>query len=82
MCGIYVSSSKLYNSQKNLKIAKKSLFNRGPDDANYMSPKVNLIMLHTRLAIQDETNAGRQPMISNLARFTIVYNGEIYNYHY
>ena len=82
MCGIFVSSSKSYSTHKNLKIAKKSLFNRGPDDVNAINPEVDLTMLHTRLAIQDKTTAGRQPMISKLTRYAIVYNGEIYNYHF
>ena len=76
MCGIFVSSSKSYSSHKNLNIAKKSLFNRGPDDVNAINPEVDLTMLHTRLAIQDKTTAGRQPMISKLTRYAIVYNGK------
>ena len=39
-------------------------------------------MLHTRLAIQDESNAGSQPMVSNLSNNVIIYNGEIYNLSY
>lgn len=38
-----------------------------------------LQMLHTRLAIQDLTPAGHQPMRSVDQRFTLIFNGEIYN---
>jgi asparagine synthase (glutamine-hydrolysing) len=52
---------------------------RGPDDAgNYVEGSLGLA--HRRLAIIDLSQAGKQPMTTPDGRFTIVFNGEIYNY--
>lgn len=40
----------------------------------------NAVLGHARLAILDTTNAGNQPFSDNSNRYTIVYNGEFYNY--
>ncbi len=82
MCGIFVSSSEIFSSSEKINIAKQSLANRGPDDCNYERFKNGLTLLHTRLAIQDESEAGKQPMFSNLSNNVIIYNGEIYNSKY
>lgn len=58
------------------------LRHRGPDD---MGESVwsgqSLALGHTRLSIQDLSVGGRQPMATPSGRFTIVFNGEIYNFH-
>ncbi len=82
MCGIYVSSVKEFCSEEKLNIAKKNLLNRGPDNTNHISIENGPTLLHTRLAIQDESIAGIQPMFSSISNKLIVYNGEIYNYSY
>ncbi|MFH1354149.1 MAG: asparagine synthase (glutamine-hydrolyzing) [bacterium] len=56
-----------------------SLRHRGPDDAGHMIDGA-LGLAHRRLAIIDLTAAGRQPMTTPDGRYTIVFNGEIYNY--
>lgn len=52
---------------------------RGPDGSHIVELE-NVTLGHNRLAIIDVSDAGRQPRTSNDGRFTIVFNGEIYNY--
>ncbi|MCU0333815.1 MAG: asparagine synthase (glutamine-hydrolyzing) [Chitinophagaceae bacterium] len=52
---------------------------RGPDDAGVLiSGPFGLG--HRRLSILDTSSAGHQPFTSSSGRYTIVFNGEIYNY--
>lgn len=52
---------------------------RGPDqDGEFLSDACSFS--HKRLSIIDLSEAGRQPMQTTDGRFTISYNGEIYNY--
>ena len=57
------------------------LDHRGPDGrGRFYVQELGLSLYHTRLAIQDPTPDGAQPMQSPDGRFTIVFNGEIYNF--
>ncbi len=52
---------------------------RGPDDrGSFREPGIGLG--HLRLSIIDLSPAGHQPMSTEDGRYTIVFNGEIYNY--
>src|SRR6478672_8701046 len=54
---------------------------RGPDgDGLFVAPSGQCVLGHRRLAILDLTSAAAQPMTSADDRFTLVYNGELYNF--
>ena len=59
---------------------KKSLEHRGPDFSKVDYINENVALIHTRLSIIDLDQRSNQPMYSKDNRFSIVFNGEIYNY--
>lgn len=77
MCGIYASISNQQHSPQE----KYCPVHRGPDDFGsvvLLGGRVHL--KHWRLSILDLTSGGHQPMNSLNARYTMIFNGEIYNY--
>ena len=83
MCGIagYVSRDRngLPDSAVQQRILK-TMISRGPDDeGQWIQPHGKAIFLHRRLAIRDLSEHGHQPMTTTDGRFTIVFDGEIYN---
>jgi asparagine synthase (glutamine-hydrolysing) len=56
------------------------LSHRGPDGAGQWA-EASATLVHCRLAIQDPSPAGDQPMRSACGRYVITFNGEIYNHH-
>ena len=58
----------------------KSLQHRGPDDSSIKFISESVSLVHTRLSIIDLNERSNQPFSSIDQRYTIVFNGEIYNY--
>lgn len=76
MCGIVGRLGPKYDS-----FNTQILSHRGPDSNGiYLHEEYQIGLGHTRLAIQDLSDAGHQPMFSNSGRSVIVFNGEIYNH--
>ena len=82
MCGIYGEVSKKVASQlENLEAGLNTLSHRGPDaSGSWLSPDGMVWLGHRRLSIIDLSNASVQPMHSFDSRFSISFNGEIYNF--
>ena len=58
-----------------------TLQHRGPDDdGSFVDKHCGLALSFRRLAIQDLSPAGAQPMASASDRYVAVFNGEIYNF--
>lgn len=78
MCGIAGSTDA---TPALLEAFTRAMAHRGPDGSGTVIDAGNGIGLaHARLAIIDLSPAGAQPMVSPCGRWTIVFNGEIYNY--
>src|SRR5438128_1664061 len=84
MCGIagvFARSDKMDIVRR----MSRTLIHRGPDDCGDLALRtpsdepMGAFALR-RLAIQDLSPAGHQPMVSTDGRYAITYNGEIYNF--
>ena len=68
------------NLREDVQKMAAALEHRGPDDEGiYLEQNSRLALAHRRLSVIDPSSEGHQPMISSCRRYTIVYNGEIYN---
>ena len=79
MCGIvgYCGLAAL----PDMTAALASISHRGPDQSGtIVDEAAHVGLAHARLSIIDLSVAGSQPMRSHCGRYSIVYNGEIYNY--
>ena len=82
MCGIagYWQKGDLFDKSVITRMTER-MMHRGPDDAGFwLDEKAGLALGHRRLSILDLSPAGHQPMLTPCGRYTMVYNGEIYNH--
>ena len=81
MCGIIgiFNLKKETVNRKVLQSMADKIAHRGPDGQGYFI-KDNIGLAHKRLAILDTSDNGAQPMSSRSNKWTIVFNGCIYNF--
>lgn len=82
MCGIngIFSSRTISSIDKRIEKMNNSIAHRGPDNNSYKILSNKIALGHRRLSIIDTNSRANQPMTSNTGKWTIVFNGEIYNY--
>lgn len=82
MCGIvgYFSKQVNHSLEESLKRSVKTLTLRGPDlqQTEILSTQVGFA--HARLSIIDTSSVANQPMHDESGRYTIIFNGEIFNF--
>jgi asparagine synthase (glutamine-hydrolysing) len=68
-------------SRAAVRIMSEHLAHRGPDDhGEWVDPSGHAALAFRRLAILDLSPAGHQPMTSHSGRYTVAFNGEVYNF--
>ncbi len=85
MCGIggflRIGGLGLEPAQADLAAMSAALEHRGPDGEGFwLDAPAGIALCHRRLAVVELSALGAQPMSSTSGRFTITFNGEIYNY--
>ena len=82
ICGVFQPRSQLRELAPVLSEMTAVLRHRGPDSSGVWVAEPGQVGFgHSRLAIVDLSEAGEQPMSSGDGRWTITYNGELYNSH-
>lgn len=81
MCGIAGVLASSPVDRRTVERMRDTLVHRGPDHGGLWSSDDGRVCLaNRRLAVIDLDEAANQPFVSRDGRFTLVYNGEIYNY--
>lgn len=83
MCGILGYISKNNYSEKSLREALRLIEHRGPDYQSVTKENCGEFYVgfgHVRLSVIDLSDHASQPFESSCGRFSLVYNGEIYNF--
>ena len=81
IAGILNTSIPVSNLQNTVACMCQLLKHGGPDDEGiFTAAEEHLVLGNRRLALMDLSAAGHQPMHYSSCRYTITYNGELYNY--
>jgi asparagine synthase (glutamine-hydrolysing) len=81
MCGIigiyYFKKSAVTESQ--IRQSLQALDRRGPDNSGFFHNE-QVLLGHTRLSIIDISSQANQPFTDSSGKYTLIFNGEIFNY--
>ena len=83
MCGLLGCLTKKKLDKKLIEKSLNLMSHRGPDNSGILKFEINnnfLYFCHVRLSIIDLSKSGSQPFSSNCGNYSIIFNGEIYNY--
>lgn len=81
MCGLVATFSSSKPDYRKFELMLGDISHRGPDSHGSVALFNGLLLFgHTRLKIIDVSNHANQPFISPCGRYTLIFNGEIYNY--
>ncbi|RCU45157.1 asparagine synthase (glutamine-hydrolyzing) [Corallincola holothuriorum] len=84
MCGIagFIDpSATRVSAESTIKQMVGRLHHRGPDSAgHWFSEHSGVVLGHARLAVVELSPLGAQPMLSSCGQYSLVFNGEIYNF--
>ena len=80
MCGIVGLHNRRRINPQLIASACNKMKRRGPDHEGLQTIEEEIIFGHVRLSILDLTVGSNQPFSSICGRYTIVFNGEIYNF--
>jgi asparagine synthase (glutamine-hydrolysing) len=79
ICGIAYNDSSRVSDRSRFLAMRDTLLHRGPDDAGHLI-EPGIALGSRRLAILDLSERGHMPMTTPDGRYTIIHNGEIYNF--
>ena len=83
MCGVngFFNAHTVLSAHDVITKMNQAIDHRGPDaEGSWQDESIGLMLGHRRLAIQDLSPAGAQPMHSDCGRYVVAFNGEIYNH--
>ena len=82
MCGIagIFNINSVVDLDKPIQMMTDGMVHRGPDSGGIFTEGVVVALGHRRLSIIDLSTGANQPFQDESGRFTLIFNGEIYNY--
>ena len=83
MCGIagILNLQSTDRLDRPIRAMTDAIAHRGPNSGGFFTDTNKVALGHRRLSIIDLSTGANQPIQDETGRFTLIFNGEIYNYH-